>query len=166
MNKPPTYVLERTFDAPRELVWRGWTDPTLLARWYGPNVETIIHRLDLRPGGLWLLEMRRGGGSSFQRAEYIEVVPPKRLVWLHSNTDADWHIASNPRMPDWPRVLMTTVTFDEDGARTQMRLTWTPHEASDAELACFAAAIDGLGKGWNAGMELLAKVLAELQAQS
>jgi hypothetical protein len=63
-------------------------------------------------------------------------------------------------------VLLTTVTFDEDGARTRMRLTWTPHEASDAELACFAAAIDGMGKGWNAGMELLAKVLAELQAQS
>jgi len=166
MNNPPTYVLERTFDAPRELVWRGWTDPALLARWYGPNVETIIHRLDLRPGGLWLLEMRRGGHSSFQRVEYTEVVPPERLVWLHSNVDADWHIASNPKMPDWPRVLLTTVTFDEDGARTRMRLTWTPHEASDAELACFAAAIDGMGKGWNAGMELLAKILAELQSQS
>jgi uncharacterized protein YndB with AHSA1/START domain len=166
MSEPPTYVLERTFDAPRELVWRGWTDPTLLARWYGPNVETIIHRLDLKPGGLWLLEMRRGGHSSFQRVEYTEVVPPERLVWLHSNTDADWHVARNPKMPDWPRVLLTTVTFDEDGARTRMRLTWTPHDASDAELACFAAAIDGMGKGWNAGMELLAKVLAELQAQS
>ena len=166
MNELPTYVLERTFDAPRDLVWKGWTDPALLSRWYGPNVETIIHRLDLRPGGLWLLEMRRGGHSSFQRVEYTEVVPPERLVWLHSNTDADWHIASNPRMPDWPRVLLTTVTFDEDGARTRMRLTWTPHEASDAELACFAAAIDGMGKGWNAGMELLAKILAELQSQS
>jgi uncharacterized protein YndB with AHSA1/START domain len=166
MNSPPTYVLERTFDAPRELVWRGWTDPALLARWYGPNVETIIHRLDLRPGGLWLLEMRRGGHSSFQRVEYTEVMPPERLVWLHSNADADWHVARNPKMPDWPRVLLTTVTFDQDGARTRMRLTWTPHEASDAELACFSAAIDGMGKGWNPGMELLTKVLAELQAQS
>jgi hypothetical protein len=58
------------------------------------------------------------------------------------------------------------VTLDEDGTQTRMRLTWTPHEASDAEIACFAAAIDGMGKGWNAGMELLAKVLAELQTQS
>jgi hypothetical protein len=65
-------------------------------------------------------------------------------------------------MPDWPRVLLTTVTFDQDGARTRMRLTWTPHEASDAELACFTAAIDGMGKGCSTGMELLAKVLAEL----
>ena len=166
MNEPPTYVLERTFDAPRELVWKGWTDPTLLARWYGPNVETIIHRLDLKPGGLWLLEMRRGGHSSFQRAEYIEVEPPERLVWLHSNVDANWNITTNPKMPDWPRVLLTTVTFDEHGAQTRMRLTWVPHEASETEIACFAAAIDSMGKGWNAGMELLVKVLAELQTQA
>jgi hypothetical protein len=67
-------------------------------------------------------------------------------------------------MPDWPRMLLTTVIFEENGARTRMRLTWAPHDANDAEIACFAAAIDGMGKGWNAGMELLAKVLAELQA--
>ena len=112
MSESPTYVLERTFDAPRELVWKGWTDPALLARWYGPNVETIVHRLDLKSGGLLLIEMRRGGQSSYQRGEYIEVAPLERLIWLHSNADADWHIARNPRMPDWPRVLMTTVTLD------------------------------------------------------
>jgi hypothetical protein len=55
------------------------------------------------------------------------------------------------------------VTFEEDGRRTNLRLTWTPHEASAAEIACFAAAIDRMGKGWNAGMELLAELLAELQ---
>ena len=45
-----------------------------------------------------------------------------------------------------------------------MRLTWVPHQSSEAEIACFAAAIDRMGKGWDAGMELLAKLLAELQA--
>lgn len=162
MSELPTYVLERTFDAARELVWRGWTDPALLARWYGPNVETLIHRLDLKPAGLLLVEMRWGGHSSFQRMQYTVIAPPERLVWLQSNADRNWNSAANPKMPDWPRVLLTTVTFDEDGARTRMRLTWAPHEASDAEIACFAAAIAGLGKGWSAGMELLAKVLAEL----
>jgi hypothetical protein len=67
-------------------------------------------------------------------------------------------------MADWPRVLLTTVTFEEEGGRTKMRLTWVPHEASKAEIACFAAAIDGMDKGWGAGMELLAELLAELQA--
>jgi hypothetical protein len=67
-------------------------------------------------------------------------------------------------MADWPRVLLTTVTFEEDGGRTKMRLTWVPHEASEAEIACFAAAMGGMGKGWDAGMKLLAELLAELQA--
>ena len=60
-------------------------------------------------------------------------------------------------MADWPRVLLTTVTFEEDGGQTRMRLTWVPHQASEAEIACFAGAIDGMDKGWGAGMELLAR---------
>ena len=63
-----------------------------------------------------------------------------------------------------PLSMLTTVTFEEDGGQTKMRLTWVPHEASEAEIACFAAAIGGADKGWAAGMELLAKLLAELQA--
>ena len=43
MSEVPEYVLIRKFDAPRDLVWRAWTDPALLHRWYGPNIETIIH---------------------------------------------------------------------------------------------------------------------------
>ena len=164
MNDLPTYVLERVFEAPRELVWKTWTDPELLPRWYGPNVETIVHRLEVKPGGLWLGEMRWGGKSNYQRVEYTEVAPPERLVWLHAVSDADWNVIANPMMADWPRVLLTTVTFEEDGERTKLRLTWVPHEASEAEIACFAAAIDGMDKGWAAGMELLAELLAELQA--
>ncbi|MBI3433462.1 MAG: SRPBCC domain-containing protein [Proteobacteria bacterium] len=164
MSDLPIYVLERVFDAPRDLVWKTWTDPKLLSRWYGPNVETIIHRLDLKPGGLWLVEMKMAARSMFQRVEYTEVTPPARLVWLHSSADADWKVASSPMMADWPRVLLTTVTFEADGAQTRMRLTWVPHEASKAEIACFAAAIGGMDKGWGAGMTLLAKLLAELQA--
>lgn len=164
MRRLPIYVLERVFDAPRELVWKAWTDPALLPRWYGPRVETIIHRLDVKPGGLWLGEMKWGDNSSRQRAEYTEVTPPERLVWLHSVSDGDWNIIANPMMPDWPRVLLTTVTFEDDGGRTRMRLTCAPHEASEAETACFASALDGMDKGWGAGMELLAELLAEMQA--
>lgn len=63
-------------------------------------------------------------------------------------------------------MLLTTVTFAEAGGQTRLRLTWVPHEASEAEIACFAAAIGGADKGWAAGMELLAKLLVELQAET
>ena len=89
----PTYVLERVFDAPRDLVWKAWTDPALLVRWYGPNVETVVHRHELKPGGLSLIEMRMAKGSGYQRIAFTEVAAPERLVWLHATTDADWQPA-------------------------------------------------------------------------
>ena len=164
MSDLPTYVLEREFDAPAELVWRTWTEADLLSHWYGPRVETVVHQLDVKPGGLWLNEMKWDGNSNYQRVEYTEVNPPEKLVWLHSMADAEWNVVANPMMPDWPLVLLTTVTFEETAGKTKMRLTWVPHEASDKEISCFAAAIGGMDKGWGAGMELLAELLAELQA--
>lgn len=163
MSDIPEYVLERLFNAPRELVWRTWTEPELLARWYGPNVETIIHELDVKPDGLWLNEMRWGETSKFERVQYLDVIAPEKLVWLHSATDSAWNIAADPKMPDWPRVLLTTVTFAAEGSQTRLKLTWVPHEATEAEHACFAAALKGLDKGWGAGMVLLTELLAELQ---
>ena len=127
------------------------------------TISQIAGIAELNPGGLWLLEMRLDGNSHYQRVEYTEVTPPERLVWLHSVSDADWNVIANPMMSDWPRVLLTTVTFEESGGRTGMRLTWVPHEASESEIACFAAAMGGMDKGWGAGMELLAELLTDLQ---
>ena len=143
MSDLPTYVLEREFNAPRELVWRTWTEPELLAHWYGPGVETVIHKLDVQPGGTWLNEMKWGGNSNYERMEYTEVDPPARLVWLHAIVNSEWAPTANPMMPDWPSVLLTTVTFNEQGDKTLLKLTWQPHEASEAELACFKAAMAG-----------------------
>ncbi|WP_421858448.1 SRPBCC family protein [Oricola sp.] len=164
MTSLPTYVLERKFNAPPQLVWKTWTDPQLLPRWYGPNVESVVHRIDAVPGGLWLHEMRWGGNSNFQRAEYLEVSEPERLVFVQSSADADWNIIDNPMMPGWPRMMRTEVVLTEEAGGTAMRLTWSPHEASDAEIAAFAGSMEGAGKGWGSGMDLLEALLAELQA--
>ena len=165
MSDMPVFVLEREFDAPRELVWQAWTDPELLSQWYGPRVDTIIHQFDIEEGGIWLNEMKWDGKSNYQRAEFTEVNPPERLVFMQSSTDDEWNIVANPMMPDWPRVLTTIVTFDAKGEKTKMRLEWVPHDASQAELDCFAAAMEGLGKGWGAGMDLLAELLAKLTSK-
>jgi len=164
MSKLPEFISDREFDAPCNLVWQAWTDPELLARWYGPNIETVIHKFDLKPGGVWLNEMKMQSMSDFSRMTFTEVVPEKKLVWHHSTTDADWNLISNPMMPDWPRVLLTTVTFQEAGEKTKVRLTWVPFEATDTEIACFAGAMDGFGSGWGAGFTIMDTILAELQA--
>ncbi len=164
MTELPEFVLDRVFHAPRELVWRAWTDPELLHRWYGPGVETVIHRYDLQPGGMWLNEMKWGDKSDLSRMVFTEIVPPEKLVWHHSSTDRDWNVIANPMMADWPRVLLTTVTFSAAGDSTNVRLTQVPHEASAAEIACFAAAMAGMEGGWGKGFAIVDELLAELQA--
>ena len=164
MTSPSTFVMERTFDAPKDLVWRTWTEAELVGRWYGPGLETEVHEFNPTPGGLWLHEMKAPNGSMFQRMEYTEVTPTDKLVMLMSNANENWEVVASPMMPDWPRVLLTTVTFEDDGGQTKLTLTWEPHEATEAEIATFTAAIDGLSKGWGAGMDIIAEILAELQA--
>lgn len=163
MSALPEYVIDRIFEAPRDLVWRAWTDPDILHRWYGPNIETVIHSFDLKPGGSWLNEMKFGGNSDFSRMDFKEVTPPEKIIWHHSSTDADWNVSSNPMMPDWPKVLLTTVTFEDLGEKTNVRLTQTPVDASDAEIACFANAMSNMDKGWGSGYAIIDELLAELR---
>jgi uncharacterized protein YndB with AHSA1/START domain len=164
MTDLPTYEFERLFDAPRDLVWRAFTDPDLLARWYGPGVETVIHGFDLEPGGAWLNEMKWGENSNYQKMEFIEVSPPERLVWRHCSADADWNVAASPMMPDWPRILHTTVTFEEVGDRTSVRLTQVPEGATEAEIACFTQTMSNMDGGWGKGYEVVDQILEELRS--
>ena len=164
MSDLPEYILDRIFDAPRELVWRAWTDPEILHRWYGPGVETTIHQFDLQPGGMWLNEMKWGDKSDRSKMVFQEVVAPEKLVWHHSSTDADWNVAANPMMPNWPTTLLTTVTFEDRGAQTNVRLHQVPLEASEEEMACFAEMMRGMDKGWGSGYAIIDELLQELQS--
>lgn len=167
MSELPEYILDRIFNAPRELVWQAWTDPELLQRWYGPGVETIIHKFDLKPGGSWLNEMKWGGNSHYSKMDFQEVAEPSKLVWHHySSMDSDWNITTNPMMVDWPKLLLTTVIFEDMGDKTKVRLTQIPLEATDAEIACFATAMTGMDKGWSSGYAIMDEMFVELQAEN
>lgn len=163
MSETPEFIMERVFNAPRDLVWKTWTDSKLLGRWYGPGVDTVIHQLDVKPGGVWLNEMKMQHGSFFERFEYLEVEEPARLVWIQSPSDIDGNLTA-PMMENWPQHLKAVITFEADGDKTNMRFVWSPHKASAAECAAFQGAMSGLGKGWGSGMDIIAEILAEIQS--
>lgn len=102
-NNPPTQppardlVITRTFDAPRELVWKAWTDPAHFIRWYGPTGFTSpACTIDLRVGGVHLNCMRSSEGQEFwYTGVYREIVAPERLVYTDSFADA----SGNPVPP-------------------------------------------------------------------
>ncbi|MBV6715820.1 SRPBCC family protein [Paenibacillus chitinolyticus] len=78
-------VTTREFDVPRELVFRAWTTPELLARWWGPKGFTnTFHECDIRPGGTWTLTMHGPDGTDYpNHSVFVEVVAPERVVLDH-----------------------------------------------------------------------------------
>lgn len=165
MTDLPEYTLDRKFDAPRDMVWRAWTDPELLSRWYGPGIDTIIHEFDLRPGGVWLNEMKWGEISDYSKMLFQEIEVGQKMVWHHCSADQDWNVVPNARMPDWPQKLLTTVTFADAGSKTTVRLTQVPIDVTDAEAACFATMMEGMSKGWGSGYAIMDDIFRELQGK-
>ncbi|MCC3859598.1 SRPBCC family protein [Pseudemcibacter aquimaris] len=163
MSDLPTYKLKRIFDAPRELVWRTWTDPELLNQWYGPGADTIIHEFDLSPEGQWLNEMKYGENSFFQKVIFKEVNEPEKIIWHHhSSTDENWNDIPSPMMPNWPALLLTTVTFIDQGDQTNVILTQTPMNASNDEIAGFSAMMSKMDGGWGSGYKIIDEILKNI----
>jgi uncharacterized protein YndB with AHSA1/START domain len=131
-------LIRRTFDAPRERVFKAWTDPDQVAAWYGPeHVDTpreLIH-IDLRVGGRYELTMvQRDGGREFALGyEIVELVEPELLV-LRSDPIEDMHAPT-----------ITRVELHDHGGKTRMTLTDGPYAggAGHAE-AGYKAAFDKL----------------------
>jgi len=106
----------RVFDAPRELVWRAWTDAAMLAQWFGPRGFTSsVPELDLRVGGALRIVMHGPDGNDYpMKGVFREVVPPARLVFANIAVDNDGnHLLEGE----------TTVTLTGQGGKTILTVT-------------------------------------------
>ncbi len=120
-------IITRIFDALREKVWKAWTAPEEVKKWWGPkNFTAPVSKIDLRVGGKYLFCMRGPDGKDYwSTGVYREAVPMERLVLTDSFADEKGNVvpASNYGMAgDWPLELLVTVTFEELGGKTKMTL--------------------------------------------
>ena len=147
-----TITVSRTFDATRERIFRAFTAPEQLARWWGPEgwqTETRAH--ELAPGGVWLYVMRGPDGTeSWGKTTYLEVTPPSRLVYSDAFTDTEGNIVEG--MP----VMLITTEFAESGGQTTV--TSTTQFASDEDLRKVVAM--GVAEGITQTWERLAAYLS------
>ena len=105
-------VMERIFDAPREAVWKALTEPERIPRWWGPRDTTMtVEEMDVRVGGRWRWINRHAGGDAPFTGEYLEVVPPERLV----NTEI---FDVEPFNQGEPAIV--TQTLEDLGGRTKL----------------------------------------------
>ena len=154
-----TLVIERIFDAPRELVWKAWTDPQHLMRWWGPKIFTSpAAEIDFRVGGKWLFAMQspewNEGRAIWSTGVYREIVPFERIVCTDCFADEDGNVvpATHYGMTeDFPLEMLVTVTFEDLDGKTKMTLRHEGLPAGDK---------DGAGVGWNESFDKLADCLA------
>lgn len=150
-------LITRVFDAPRELVFRAWTDPEQMKQWWGPKGFTLPYcTIDLRAGGKIHFCMRSPDGFEIWcGGVYQEIVPPERIVSsdYFSNKEGEIVSPATYGMPDWPEQMMMTVTFIESEGKTTMTVRQraeTPLPKSGAE---------GADAGWNESFDRLAAYL-------
>ncbi|MFE8603971.1 SRPBCC family protein [Archangium violaceum] len=116
-------VRVRVLNAPRELVFKTWTEPEHVDKWWGPRgFTTKTHRMDVKPGGSWHYLMSHAEHGEFDNLiTYREVVRPERLVYSHGTSEE-------------PEMFQVTVTFADEGGKTRLTMhsVWPTAEALEA----------------------------------
>ena len=157
------FVISRTFDAPRDLMWKIWTERDHLAKWFGPKGVTIVSaKNDLRVGGVFHYGMKTADGKMmWGKWIYREIVPPQRLVFIVSFSDEQGGVARHPLNAEWPLETLSTVTFAEQDGKTEVTVRWTPHNATESERKTFETNREGMKQGWGGTFDRLAEYLEE-----
>ena len=140
-----TYI----FDAPSELVWKAWTDPKLIPRWWGPRrYTTTVEKMEVRPGGTWRFIQRDAEGNVYGfHGEYKEVVPPKRIVDTFEYEGMPGH------------VLVESATFEEIDGRTKVTQKSVFETVEDLE----GMLASGMEEGARETMERFTELVEELK---
>lgn len=159
-----TLVVERVFDAPRDRVWRAWTDPEILVQWWGPRGwETVNKRFEFEPGGVWhycmtCLDPDQGDffeQESWGKATFLEINPPEGFIYKDEFSDAN-----GKTDPEMPTMTITMEFHDEDGkTRIVSRSVFDSTEGYEKVIAM--GVVEGLTQTWDRLDEL---VTAEVQA--
>ena len=143
-------VIERTFDAPADLIWQMWTNPEHFKNWYGPKGFTVpVADMELRVGGKRLVCMASPDGSMkmWTTGEYTEIIPNKRLVYTESQADENGNVVSPSAMgmPEgYPATTEVTVLLEDLGGRTKMVMTHAGVPADSGANAGWEQAFDKL----------------------
>jgi uncharacterized protein YndB with AHSA1/START domain len=161
----PVFTLSRTFEAPRALVFKVFSEPEHLARWWGPKGwEWVKGEMDFRPGGQFHYCMALPDGQPmWGKFLYQAIDAPERIVFINGFSDAEGHFTRHPMAPTWPLQVLNVLTLEEQDGRTTLTLRGGPHRASAAEQQTFAAGFDSMRMGFGGTFDQLAAYLAEIQ---
>jgi len=162
INSKP-FLISSTFNVPRDLVWKAWTERSRLMQWFGPKGFTMpAAKLDLRPGGMFHYCLcAPDGNEMWGKFVYREIVGPDRIVLVSSFSNERGGVARHPFSPTWPLETLSTATFAEHQGKTKLTIEWSPLNPTEEERQTFDSNHEGMKQGWTGTFEQLASYLAE-----
>jgi uncharacterized protein YndB with AHSA1/START domain len=157
------FSISRVFDAPRELVWKAFTEAGRMEQWWGPKgMSAGVIKLEFRPGGSFLYSLKLPDGQLWWgKWVYREIREPDLLVNLSSFSDAEGNITRHPLNPNWPLEILHTATFTEQGGKTLITVKAVPFNASELECKVFAEAYKNMEQGFHGTWDKLDAYLAK-----
>jgi uncharacterized protein YndB with AHSA1/START domain len=147
-----SFTMSRVFNAPRETVWRVFTDPTLIPEWWGQrNTTTVVDKMDVKVGGAWRYIEKDAEGNEYAfNGVYKELDPPQRLAYTFEFEPMAGH------------VVVDTVTLEElPGGKTRIVTVTICDTLEDLEGLLQSGMEDGATESWDRLEELLAEMVGQ-----
>jgi uncharacterized protein YndB with AHSA1/START domain len=156
------FVINRSFDAPRDVVFEMWANPEHVCKWLAPAGHKMQYlRADISEGGTSFYKMTGPAMTLHGVIRYIEIARPERLVYAQKFTDENEQVSRHPMIPVWPETMMTRVDFaEEDDGGTRVTVTWEPAPGTTAEeMNVFTSFRANMQGGWTGSLDKLEALL-------
>jgi uncharacterized protein YndB with AHSA1/START domain len=158
------FVINRSFDAPIDVLFEMWTNPEHFSQWLPPTgFQMVFIKSEIRPGGSAFYRMANHADVQiYGRIEYQEIRKPDRVVYIQQFCDENEKISRHPMAPVWPEAMLTTVKLTEEGAdRTRVTVIWEPHGAATREeIDIFVQSRGSMTQGWTGSFDKLEACLS------
>ena len=157
------FVINRSFDAPLEMMFDMWTKPEYFSKWLPPVGFTMEYiRSDIKEGATTFYSMTNGEFTMYLKAEYLKIEKPGCIVFTQQFCDGNEKISRHPMAPTWPETMLTMVKLTAEGPdQTRVTVTWEPYGATTREeLEAFIQEKGGMTQGWTGSFDKLEEHLA------
>ncbi len=157
-------VITRVYDAPRDLVFKVWSEVEHLKNWWGPKgLEIRDAELDFRPGGFFHYSMQSPDGNKmWGKFVYHEIESPEKIVFVNSFSDPEGNIVRAPFSPVFPLEIRNHLTFTEIEGRTMITLRGGPINVTEEERNFYKGMFDSMKQGFTGTFDQLEEYLAKV----
>lgn len=156
------FVINRTFDAPLDVMFEMWTNPKHFSQWLAPTGFTMeFLRSDIKTGGTTFYCMEGHGMKMYGKAHYLKIQKPDTLVYTQEFCDENEKMARHPMAPTWPATMQTTVTLTPEGPdQTRVTVVWeVVGNPTAVEMETFVKGRAGMTMGWGGSFDKLEEYL-------